>query len=205
MSGGAVEFTPTANINLSSVTLWLSGYTGQFGQSIYASIWDNGGSSPYAPLMSFNSPSHNDGSLSAFTFFNPSVNPYNNPSLSTVLSANTAYWLVVTAGDTMRYTYSGGGWVGGGTPTGNALFDVTAFYNVFGGWFDASTTLPAFYLHDSTPSIAPVPEPSSLALLSIPLLFGMGRLFYTRWKARAESLQPVRVKVNSASCRKPRL
>ncbi len=205
MSGGAVEFTTAVNINLSSVTLWLSGYTGQYGQSIYASIWDNSGSSPYESLMSFNSPSHNDGSLSAFTFFNPSVNPYNDPSLSTILSANTTYWLVVTAGGQFG-TYSGANWVGGGTPTGSALFDVTASYNVFGGSFDASTALPAFSLNDSAPiSITPAPEPSTFALLSIPLLFGMGRLFYNRWKARTETLQPVRVKVNSASSRKPRL
>ncbi len=204
MSGGAVEFTPTQNIDLSSVTVWLSGYTGLYGQSIYASIWDNGGSTPYAPIMSFSSPTHNDGSLAAFTFSNPAINLYNDPSHSTILSANTEYWLIVTAGG-QNGTISGASWVSGGTPSGDAIFDAADTYNVYSGSFAASSTVPAFYINNPNSSfINPVPEPSSFALFSIPLLFGMGRLFYNRWKARAESLKPVRVKVNAPSSRKPR-
>jgi hypothetical protein len=199
MSGGAVGFTPTENISLTSVTLWLTGFTGQNGQTINVSIWDNSGSAPYAPLMTLGAPAANNGSLGAFTFDNPVINPADDPSHSTVLSANREYWLVVTAGDPFGNCLDSSTWVGGGMPTGNAIFDAADSYNVYGGSFCDSSSLPAFAIDDPNPGVAnPVPEPGSLALLSIPLLFGLARWFSLRRKAQIEALKPVRLKVTSS-------
>src|ERR1700722_6524022 len=175
MSGGAVEFTPTENIDLSSVTLWLSGYTGQYGQSIYANIWESYNNNPYTPYINLASASPNSGSVAAFTFGSPSVNPYTDPSGSTVLAANTSYWLVVTAGEhTGSYT-TAASWVGGGVLGGPALFNASDSYNVNGASFSPSSDLPAFSLNDANAqvTIQEVPEPGSMAMLSVASLLGM--------------------------------
>lgn len=196
MSGGAVGFTPTANIDLSSVSLWLSGYSG--GQTINVSIWSSspvGGYNPgtasifpWAPIVSLNSVSHNNGSLAEFTFSDPK---------DTTLSANTEYWVVVTSSEPGN-SLNAASWVNGGTPTGEAIFDGADSYNIYGGAFDASSALPAFSINsDSGSSLIPVPEPSSMTLISIPLLFGMGRLLYGRWKSNSEALKMVREKATT--------
>jgi len=171
LSGGVVEFTPTENIQLSSVTLWLSGYNGMYGQSIYANIWTSSSASqPYAPYISLASAAHNNGSLAAFTFSSPSANPYSDPSGSTVLSADTAYWLVVTSGGSTGDYMTGANWVGGSAPGGIATLDSAEVYNVYNSTFSPGSTLPAFSLNDSTFFIQEVPEPGSFSLLGIPAL-----------------------------------
>lgn len=175
LSGGAVEFTPTENINLSSVTLWLSGYTGQFGQSIYANIYTSSSANqPYGPYLSLASAPHNNGSLAAFNFSSPSANPYNDPAGSTVLTADTTYWLVVTAGGSAGNSMVGANWVGGTTPGGAAILNGVDNYYTYNGIFSPGSTLPAFSLNDSTFIIQEVPEPGSLSLIGIPALLLIG-------------------------------
>jgi hypothetical protein len=186
LSGGAVEFTPSQNIDLSSVTLWLSGYTGQYGQSIYANIWQNSSANaPYTPYLSLGSSSHNDGSLAAFTFSSLLANPYTDPTGSTVLSANSSYWLVVTASGQPGNYMAGADWVGGNAPTGPATYDGADNYNVYGGSFSSSSSLPAFSLNsESSPTfLQEVPEPGTTALMSIPAIMGIGRKLYRSRKS----------------------
>ena len=177
MSGGAIEFTPTENIDLTSVSLWLSGYTGQFGQNINASIWASNNNTPWAPYISLSSPTHNNGALAEFTFSNPTGNLYSDPSGSLELSAGTAYWLVVTAEGQSGPYESGATWVDGGSPAGGANFDGADDYYVNSGSFDASSTLPSFSINSDT-LIQSVPEPGCFALMTIPALLAAGRKFY---------------------------
>lgn len=184
-SGGAVEFTPQEDIYVDSITLWLSDYTGQHGQTIIAGLYYNSDDSAFNPgtatdypwdqILSFSSPAPNDGSLDPFTFSNPTGTPIYNPTGSTLLSAGTPYWLVVTAevkpdGNHMPVAAN---WVGGGTPTGEASYDGSDTYNVSGSSFDSSSVVPAFTINS-------VPEPGFAALMSIPLVFRLGRAFYKR-------------------------
>ena len=174
--GGAVEFTPQENINLSSVTLWLSGYNGQYGQTINVGIYGNSDNSFYNPgtarnfpwtqILGFSSPAPNDGSLAAFTFSNPYWSPAYNPNGSTFLSANTPYWLVVTSGGRPGNYTCAANWTEGGALTGNAMYNGSDNYNVYGGAFDSSSVMPAF-------TINTIPEPGFASLMSIPLLFGI--------------------------------
>lgn len=204
MSGGAVEFTPTENIDLSSVSIWLSGYTGN--QTIDASIWScnpagtssyNPGTAslfPWAPIITLDSAAHNNGSLAEFTFSDSSQN--------SILSANTEYWLVVTSSAHPGNNVNVASWVGGGTPSGDSIFDGADSYNVYGGSFDSSSVISAFCINSNSGSMVPVPEPGSLTLMSIPLLFAMGRLLYIRRKAQSQALKLVRVKAASRPFRK---
>lgn len=181
-SGGAVEFTPSEDIYVDSVTLWLSDYTGQHNQTIFAGIYNNNDNPvfnlgtandyPWQQILSFSPAAPNDGSLASFNFSNPTGTPIYNPTGSTLLSANTPYWLVVTAegqpGNNMPVVAN---WVGGGTPTGEASYDGSDYYNVYGGSYDSSSALPAF-------TIDIVPEPDFTALMGIPLLIGIAWRFY---------------------------
>lgn len=208
MSGGAVAFTPDENLDLSSVSLWLSGYTGQNGQNIDVSIWGDYNSSPSEPLINFGSASPNDGSLDQFTFSNPSVSLFSGLS-GTTLSASSEYWLVVTAGGQPGNYIEGASWAGGSDPTGAATDDGVDSYNVYGSSFDSldsSSGSPAFSLNGPDGnSVEPTPEPGTLSLFSIALLLGTANLLYKRRKAQAEALQPVRVKARTESSRKARV
>jgi hypothetical protein len=203
LSGGAVSFTPEANIDLTSVSLWLSGYTGQYGQSIDVSLWDsnpantgfantgNAGSFPWSPVITLQSAAANNGSLGEFTF---------DASSSMVLSANTEYWLVVTAGGHAGNNMTGASWIEGGTLAGNATYDGAESYNVYGGAFDTSSALPSFSINTDTDSLTAVtaaPEPSSMALMIIPFLLLVGRMFYNRHNAKklalARAQRPVKI------------
>jgi hypothetical protein len=184
LSAGAVEFTPEENIDLSSITLWLSDYTGQNGQTINVGIYandddphNNPGNAlnfPDAPYLYFSTPAPNDGSLAAFNFCHPTGSPINNPSDSTVLLANTPYWLLVTAGGQPGDYLCTSGWTGGGALMGDATYNQSDDYN--NGGYDDSTLMPAFTLNA-------VPEPGFATLMTIPLMFGMARGFYQRRKA----------------------
>lgn len=177
----AIEFTPLENIDLSSVTVWLSGYNGMYGQTVFAGIYNNSsgntfGNAPNIPgnqLLGFTSPAANDGSLASFTFSNPTGTPY-NPTDSTILSANTPYWLLIGAtGEPGSYEDDNQLWTIGGTPTGSAVYDGTVIYSVPGPNYNTSSIIPAF-------TINAVPEPGVAALLSIPVVFGLGRILYRR-------------------------
>ena len=204
MSGGAVGFTPQNNFDVSSVTLWLSGYTGQFGQKVDVSIWGSYNNAPSTPLFYFGSATPNNGSLAAFTFSDPTANPFDDPSGITAISANTEYWLVATAQGAPGDYIEGANWVGGSTPSGSLQFDGADNYDVYGGSFSPSSALPAFALNDSSveSAAAAAPEPGVISLMSLPLLlWSLRALARAR---RAPRLAPIAKTLNRTSC-PPRL
>jgi hypothetical protein len=177
--GGAIGFTPLENLSVSSVTLWLSGYNGLSSyysgpngivftnQSYVVSINGNGTAfgynTPGIPLTPLNVPAPNDGSLAAFTF--------TVPSGSVALEAHQEYWVAIS-GITMPESflyYNNSDWVGGGTPTGDAIYDGAV--SQYSAGFTSSTDVPAF-------TINIVPEPSEYALVGAGVvLFG-----FRRWR-----------------------
>jgi hypothetical protein len=183
LMGGAVEFTPLENIYVDSITLWLSDYSGQHGQTIYVGIYYNSDNPALNPgtatnfpseqILSFSSAAPNDGSPSSFTFSNPTGTPINNPTDSTLLAAGTPYWLVVTSEGRPDGFTSEANWVGGGTTTGEAAYDGSDDYKVSDDSYDSSCVMPAF-------TVNAVPEPGFAALMSIPLVLGLGRAIYRR-------------------------
>jgi hypothetical protein len=178
MSGGAVEFTPQENINVSSVTLWLADYTGYYGERVDASIWENYDNTPYMQLLDFNPASPNNGSMAAFTFCDPAADLFTDPSGSTTLSANASYWLVVTEGGPPGNYATGANWVGGGVPMGDSIYNGSDNYTPDQGEFDACSVLPAF-------TINTVPEPSFAGLTCLPLFIGAGAGYYRHQKKSA--------------------
>jgi hypothetical protein len=59
-------------------------------------------------------------------------------------------------------------------------------YNVSGGSYTASATLPAFSINGpSSLFIQEVPEPGTVALMIIPAVLGIGRKLYAGRKARS--------------------
>src|SRR5215469_13818151 len=188
--GGAVLFTPREDISLSSVTLWLSGYNGQNGITPSVGIYD-GFQLPNSMFMmgsevvSLNTPSANNGISGAFTF---------SDSSPTVLKAHQDYWLFaygLWGGSGANYGGAANYWEAGGSPIGNAIFDQADFFN--NGGLSQTAFIPAFTINSDSPgSINAVPEPGIMALLTIPLLFGIGRIVYNR--ANSKKLAPVRVR-----------
>ena len=162
--GGAVEFTPGEDFNLGSISLWLSGYSAQSSETVNTSIWLDNNSTPYTPLLNFDSPVANDGSLARFTFSDPfAANSFVDPSGSTILSANTTYWLIVTASGP-----SGGiTWVEGKNPCGQATYEGSDSYYVNYGTFNSSSVMPAF-------SINVAPEPGFIAFMALSLCAAAG-------------------------------
>lgn len=171
--GGAVLFTPSENIDVSSVTLWLNNYNGQNGISpsvaIYGSYeFGNGTYEMAAEIASLNTPAANNGSAAAFNFSAPA---------ETILESGQAYWL-------FAYGLWGGGsgfgaacyWEAGGSLCGDGTYDQSDFFNN-GGLAGQTSAVPAFSLNI-------VPEPGYAALLSIPTLFGIGRLLKNRSRIR---------------------
>ena len=165
ISGGAIEFKPLENINVSSVTLWIAGYTLQSGQNIYAGIWSDN-NAPNAPLINFSSPAPNNGNAASFVFANAS--PANQFITSTVLSANVLYWLVVSSEAPQGQNESAAVWLEGGNTSGGADYHGADIYNIYNGTFNSTSIEPAF-------SINSVPEPGFGALISLPLLFGIAQ------------------------------
>ena len=171
--GGAILFTPTQNICLSSVTLWLSSYDGQNGiiptVAIYSSRQQGPGNYQMAAIIaSLDTPAPNDGSTAAFNF--------TDVSSQTRLDANTAYWLFAYGmwNDTTNYAGAYCYWATGSTPMGDAAYNQDDYY-VNGSFSGQSGIAPAFVINA-------VPEPNSAALLGISLLFATGRALYRRRK-----------------------
>lgn len=165
--GGAVAFTPLHDFSVSSVKIWLTGYTGldMYGntnQSFYAGIYtdqpavDPGydDDQPGLLLASLNVPPPNDGSLAPFDFL--------NPSSATVLQANTKYWIFIYESTSGSFNYdSYPQWVAGDTPVGDAIYNGSQSFWAFD--FSPSSATPAF-------AINAVPEPGPLWILSGGLL-----------------------------------
>ena len=162
----AVGFTPPENCTLTSVTLWLTGYNGlSFGPNpmayqpvvgIYTDVnkseFGGPASGPGDAISLLNTPAANDGSAASFTF---------DSSAGLDLQANVNYWLLVRGTD--EYTQAGFTWDGGGNPTGVMTYNGSEKYQT-GPFFQPSTATPAFNI-----DVAAVPEPSTFALLMIPL------------------------------------
>jgi hypothetical protein len=161
-SGGAVAFTPTTNITVSSVTLWLTDYNGQNGMSLDAAICNNFEGGPGQAVENFSAPTPNNGSTSAFTF--------DSSSGPTTLDAGQEYWLLVYGMGTNPSMPVGAMWDEGQTPGGAAAYDGTQGFN------EPSSETPAFTVNE-------VPEPSVDKLICIPLLFVFGRMLHARWKS----------------------
>jgi hypothetical protein len=196
MYGAAVGFTPTQNMTVSSVTLWLAGYNGNNGETIDVNIWDSnppGSSSenpgnatnfPWAPLLYLTAAAPNDGAAAEFSFDNS-----NPDSSASTLLADTEYWLVVTAqGQPGCNTDST--WVGGGPLNGGANYYGSESYYAYGDpypSFNSSSTLPAFSIN----SLSSVPEPGFGSFLVLPVLLGIARKFYRQRKV----VEPQQIKI----------
>ncbi len=163
--GGAVEFTPAENLDVSSVTLWLTGYNAQNYSFIWADLCATspiaGINQPGATLAFSINPEPNDGSIGAFTF-NLSSGPI-------TLDAGQEYWLL--AAGYYQNPQAGGMplWVNGEDPTGDANYDGADFYT--SGLFGTGAPMPAF-------TINVVPEPSEYALGGL----GAVLLGFRRWR-----------------------
>jgi hypothetical protein len=168
---GAVGFTPDQDLTLTSVTLWLTGYTGVDDQRPEVSIWSDTTASapnlPHAPAtsltamsygysdgMAFNTPAPNDGSSASFEFDYPG---------ELTLQGGTIYWLVVdevTPPDNDGLNVLSFFWNGGGSVTGEAAY-VGSEQLIIAGLLPSSTT-PAFSI-----DAIPVPEPRPMAIMAL--------------------------------------
>jgi hypothetical protein len=156
-SGGEVGFTPYADMTLSSVTLWLTGYNGDNGLTFDAMIYNNFYGQPGFEVASLIAPTPNDGSDAAFTF--------TDSSSSTTLETGEEYWLIIYATGTNPSEPVGATWDSGGLPYGDALYDGSQGYN------ESYSGTPAFTLNT-------VPEPGSECIMGIPLLIWLGAKLY---------------------------
>jgi hypothetical protein len=178
-SGGAVAFTPTEDFDFTSVTVWLSGYTGldlygNMDQSLFAGIWTSGAAYPggsQQPLVEIDSlgaPAPNDGSLAPFALANLSP--------TTLLHAGTEYWLFISE-NTGGSAAVGPQWVGGNNPVGNAVYDGSEVFQFPMGFAPSSAT-PAFSIND----IYSTPEPGTISFASLSLLLAGLRVLWLRRK-----------------------
>ena len=172
IQSGTFGFMPQENLAVSSVTLWLTGYTPsteQYFDNLSVGIYGNMSgleegiaNEPDVSMQlgSLDSPGPNDGSTAAFTF--------TDASGPIQLEAGQEYWIWLNFD---FVSFSSGTtavqWDGGGTPEGDAAYD--GFEQVFFGLSPDDTFTPAF-------AINTVPEPSVMAFMGLTLLFGIGRL-----------------------------
>lgn len=176
--GGAVAFTPTRDFSFSSITVWLTGYTGldmygQKNQGFYAGIYADqpavdtgyGSDQPGMLLANLSCPQPNNGSQAAFDFANLS------PDL--VLQANTKYWLFIYEKTAGSFNYdSCPQWVAGSSPTGDGVV-YDGSQNFWAYDFSSTSATPAFSINNVNPvanAVDPVPEPSSVWMLGIGML-----------------------------------
>jgi hypothetical protein len=160
--GGAVGFTPAQDINVTSVTLWLSVYTGQNGVVPTASLCENDPftDQPGEQIASLTAPAPNDGTLAPFTFLVASGQP--------VLQANQEYWIFVYGSWNGQTNFGGENpdpsWAAGGTPTGAASFDGSEFF--YDGNFSSYPGQAAF-------TVNAAPEPRCAQFLIVAFLLGV--------------------------------
>jgi hypothetical protein len=161
INGWAVGFTPSEDIELSSVTLWLSGYDAAFinqksgPNEISVQLWqtnDTGLNQPGFSLASFTTPGTNDGSAAPFTFA--------LSSSPITLEAGQEYWIMADG-----FTDSDGVflplWDHGGELTGGVFDGLDLFSGIgFTSFSNDGTDIPDF-------TINTVPEPSEYALMSL--------------------------------------
>lgn len=176
--GGAIAFSPLYNCTFSSITLWLSGYTGldnqgRTNQSFYATInqdtvYQTGPNTylhqPGATVLTLDVPPPNNGSPAGFSFVNP------DPAI--VLSANITYWLFIYESTSGSYNYNDYPvWSLGSTPAGDAIYGGSETFYDF--QFSPSSVVPAF-------DIISVPEPTMLELMVVGglALAGRGRRMF---------------------------
>lgn len=185
-SGGAVTFTPLHDFSFTSITVWLTGYTGldMYGnsnQSFYAGIYSDDSinepgytsEQPGALITGLDAPAPNDGSQAAFEFVNLSP--------ETVLQANTKYWLFIYENTSGSFNYdSYPQWVEGSSPVGDGVV-YNGSQDFWAHGFSPSSATPAF-------AINAVPEPGPTAIFVVALLiWGTGLL----QKRRNRRLAPV--------------
>jgi hypothetical protein len=181
----AIGFTPSENCTLTSVTLMLGGYTGySYGPGpimpyqpvvgIYsnANLSKFGGPNqgPLNEISLLNTPAANDGSTACFTF---------DCSLGLSLQAGQTYWITVEGTD--EYTAGSFIWEGGGTPSGAMTYDGCEQYDG-GAYYQPSGETPAFAINVAPTSVASVPEPSTYALMMIPLGLQAARWLRKRYQ-----------------------
>jgi hypothetical protein len=173
--GGAVAFTPQQNYILTSASVELSGYDGSYGQLASLGIFSDM-SEPYNPVMldqpgdllASGTVAPNDGSQAIFTVdFSGGLN----------MLANNTYWLFVQdTSPTGWQAPNGFYWVGGGGPTGGAVYDGSELFAVSG--FVASSDTPAFSVDETfatVPDTGPNGFISGAAILGVLMASGWGR------------------------------
>lgn len=168
-----VDFTPTENLNVSSITLWVTGYStaiepdlnlnvGIYNTSVMGTL-----TTPGTEIAALTGPAPNNGSSAPFTF-SDSGSPI-------TLQANQEYCFEVsgsypgspplpTGNETVTLEE-------GDSPTGEAAYDGTEYWQGTGPNADADT--PAF-------TINTVPEPSVSALAFLSVLLWGGYALWTR-------------------------
>jgi len=162
--GGAVAFTPLENISVTSVTLWLDGYTGEHDQAFCAGIYENEFNMPGLPVAALNIPPPNDGSRAAFTF--------TDAAEPATLEAGQEYWLFIYGAVPTNCPQSMSvAWVNGGAPTGDSVYDGSEAFSA--STFGDSPDMPAF-------TINTVPEPGVMAFIGLAVLLGLGRVVCQR-------------------------
>jgi hypothetical protein len=172
--GGAVAFTPQQDFTLTSATVELSGYDGSYGQlaslSIFADLSDPYNlDMPDQPLyeLASGTVAPNDGSQAGFTV---------DYSGGVTLLANTTYWLFVQDASSDGWQgINGFNWVGGGNPTGDAIYDGSELFAVSG--FVPSSVTPAFSIDET---FATVPDTGPNMLMSGAAILGV--LIVSGWR-----------------------
>lgn len=161
--GAAIAFTPQLDVNFFSVTLWLTGYNGQNGQSMCAGIWSDAtqldpafSSQPAVDLAYLSPPAPNDGSLAAFTF--------DELSAPSVLHADTKYWLFIYGTGDLSGSFLS--WAQGSPPTGNAFYNGADVF-AGGSFAPADSLIPAFTINGVSSNVSTVPEPATVGLAGI--------------------------------------
>jgi hypothetical protein len=171
--GGAVAFTPQQNYTLTSATVGLSGYDGSYGQLASLGIFSDisepyNTSMPDQPggLLASGTVAPNDGSQANFTV---------DFSGGMTLLANTTYWLFVQDASPNGWQFINGfNWVGGGSPTGDAVYNGSELFAASG--FVPSSATPAFSIDET---FASVPDAGPNGFVSGAAILGV--LIVSRW------------------------
>ena len=161
----AVFFTPTENLQVGSVTLWVTGYSGSVAQNLNLNVGicntevlgdtlTNVGTS----IAQLTTPAPNDGSSASFTFADSAG--------SVTLQENEEYCFLVAGDPVVPHGVSSAMVTleEGDTPTGDAVYDGAVYIQSQSSFPDGDT--PAF-------TINTVPEPSEYVLIGLgAIVFG---------------------------------